>query len=100
MNSDLDLSISELAGFLEQRGETLWSKKARMAIERSDSNAKVVEVQSWFGGMGSLNDLILCEMNGHNVELNEYDAVNDQLERLRTDLLTSVARVLERTEDG
>jgi len=37
---------------------------------------------TYFGGMGSLNDLILCPENGHKVAKAEVSRVNDEIEAL------------------
>jgi hypothetical protein len=36
-----------------------------------------------FGGMGSLDDLVICEHNGHDVRPEEERTVNERLRRLR-----------------
>ncbi len=35
------------------------------------------------GGMGSFNDLVICQINGHKIEKNEEDFANEELERLK-----------------
>ena len=39
-----------------------------------------------FGGMGSLNDLVITPVNGHQVEVAELAVVNQELDALRSDM--------------
>ena len=37
------------------------------------------DVKSWFGGMGSINDLHLCKLNGHSVDPENETIANAEL---------------------
>ena len=39
-----------------------------------------------FGGMGSLNDLVITAMNGHRVEAADVGVVNQELDALRSNM--------------
>ncbi len=52
--------LSELVDILEAAGQAPgWAERARDALSISDEALLCQRVQSWFGGMGSLNDLVL-----------------------------------------
>lgn len=53
---------------------------------------------SAFGGMGSLNDLVIHPRNGHAIEDDEISAVNEELGRL-TSAVYSEASALRRELD-
>jgi hypothetical protein len=46
-----------------------------------------------FGGMGSLNDLVIHPMNGHPIAAADVDSVNKQLGGLRTRVYLAANRV-------
>lgn len=81
IDSDLRSTLLRLKSTLEQVGERAWLPRISRVLD-SDPMA-VHEVLSWFGGMGSLNDLWISVANGHRVtELNLRNA-DVELDRLR-----------------
>ena len=83
--------VAELAGLIEQaaelllaHGETHWASWLRVDAQRI-RNLDLFGVEhmlSAYGGMGSINDLILHPQNGHSLEESEVEATNDRLRRL------------------
>jgi hypothetical protein len=53
----------------------------RDAIGRQDLDP--AELLAWYGGMGSLNDLVIARMNGHKIEPSEEIAENRRMDELR-----------------
>ncbi len=78
--------LKELDELLDLVGETAWRHKIQDALLMPEVKQSE-HILGWFGGMGSFNDLLLCEINDHLVSPNNYDAVNDRLEKLRSSLL-------------
>lgn len=86
---ELSKTIQEAADLLLSVGEQHWGNwlaKDAALIRRSDFRG-VEHVLSAFGGMGSINDLIIHPINGHAVSEAETSIVNEKLEIL----LSSVA---------
>jgi hypothetical protein len=54
---------------------------------------------SAFGGMGSINDLVLHPMNGHKVDVNEVSTVNGRLNSLLERIYALVVK-LKREEEN
>lgn len=81
----LNNHLEECHKLLEDNGEGFWKfkiEKVILMLEKSYNYEHLPdEVLSWFGGMGSFNDLILCNENGHKVD--DIDASNKKLSELR-----------------
>ena len=78
------VTLDELVALLRRVGEDRWADRIaadRQAIERGDRHG-LDHFLSAFGGMGSLNDLIIHPLNGHDVGANDAEAVNELLSRL------------------
>ena len=71
-----------LFGVLERVGELHWAPRARAAS--SATAVDLYEVLSWYGGMGSLNDLIVGRANGHTVEASQAELLNQRIHALRS----------------
>ena len=65
---------------LDSVAESFWSSKVRRALGAIIDPA---EVLSWYGGMGSFNDLLIAEINGHRVRREQEAALNNRLDNLR-----------------
>jgi hypothetical protein len=66
---------------LEGVGETNWSSRLRQAAEKSPIDLPTV--RSWYGGMGSFNDVLIARINGHHIEPADEQEKNDMLNKLR-----------------
>ncbi len=62
-----------------------WLEKDMMLLEKSDFYG-IEHLLSAFGGMGSFNDLYICQENGHIIEKEETVLVNDKLFRLNSSI--------------
>lgn len=72
---------------LEKTGETYWSNKMDFLLkENIDDELMKNIIVTWFGGMGSLNDLYICKENGYLISENDEILVNEKLEKLRVDI--------------
>jgi len=91
MNKFLDLLV-ESKSLLEKCEERHWSEKINEVIKKinngSDFHEK--EIRSWFGSMGSINDLYLTKHNGHKIEPDQEDVVNARFRKLLDKLFSEV----------
>lgn len=88
-------ALAQLADLLEQHGEDHWAQWFRTdltRLQRGDGYA-LDHVLRAFGGMGSINDLMLCQANGHAVAPSDEAALDDQLRGL-LDLVHRAATAL------
>jgi hypothetical protein len=78
-------NLDEITTLLRDHGETHWlpwAMRCRNELETYDS-AAFDHVLGAFGGMGSLNDLLILTANGHAVRPGQEHSVNDRLSHLR-----------------
>lgn len=78
-------NLDETAALLRDHGETHWLgwvERCRSELAMYDA-AAFDHVLGAFGGMGSLNDLLILGANDHVVRPDEESAVNDRLDDLR-----------------
>lgn len=101
----LTAALTELQGLFDDVGEDAWHAWARDCLRlvgRGDGRG-LQKVRGAFGGMGSLNDLVIHPANGHRVAPDEAPGVNERLDELRTRLFDDVAalqRQLDSPGDG
>jgi hypothetical protein len=69
----LNDEIHALNNVLIKYGEGRW--KLPTVHSRND----VTHVLQMFGGMGSLNDLYICQINGHSIEKSQEPSVNNMI---------------------
>ncbi|WP_345063460.1 DUF6966 domain-containing protein [Leifsonia kafniensis] len=76
--------LNELGVLLAMYGESHWSKRLTYQSDRVNAfrlNA-YAGVKSEFGGMGSLNDLLIMKANGHQLEVADERSANDWVSSL------------------
>lgn len=78
--TELREAMVRAADLLDGVGEQFWANRIRAAGTGALDPA---EILSWFGGMGSFNDLLIAQVNGHRVPSDGENAVNDRLSELR-----------------
>jgi hypothetical protein len=76
----LTKALVEVLVLLDGVSEEFWSEKILAA---SREPVDVSEVLSWYGGMGSFNDLMIAAANGHTVAREAESLVNNRLDELR-----------------
>lgn len=77
-------------------GETFWSDKIQSALKEGGNSIDIYlleEILSWYGGMGSFNDLMISRYNDHLVDEKDEEKLNDELNRLRSQLYQEVVRL-------
>ena len=51
-------------------------------------NRQANEILRMYGGMGSINDLIISKANGHNIEISKENEINEQVGNLLASIYT------------
>jgi hypothetical protein len=96
-------ALADLVALLREYGESAWAAwldRDRQWIQRGDAYG-LEHLLGAFGGMGSLNDLLLHPANGHPVAPDRIDLINNQLQALRGQcwrLATDLRHELNRSE--
>jgi hypothetical protein len=81
---------------LRSVGEQFWSDKIRKVLDKGGDSLDLYllkEILSWYGGMGSFNDLMISEYNDHVLNGKDEDKLNDELANIRSDIYTEVVRL-------
>ncbi|WP_286829408.1 MULTISPECIES: DUF6966 domain-containing protein [Kordiimonas] len=94
---DLLSDLGRLSDLLNRVKAAFWASKvnkAKQFLDDGHHTAASEEMRSWFGGMGSLNDLVIHPVNGHAVSDKEMDAVNAELANLKSSLFIKLDRHL------
>lgn len=81
-------SLEIASDFLLKHGVPGWASWLAndAKLLRSGEYYGVEHILSAFGGMGSLNDLVLCPANGHQILDAEVDRANDELQTMLGDI--------------
>jgi hypothetical protein len=89
--------LDDLEQLLLQHGENFWGEWINSVTTRirNGDGYGPEELLGFYGGMGSLNDLIICPENGHRIEKEDEAKVNAQLKDL-LEQASSIARELLR----
>lgn len=88
MNSLIQLLIS-CEVLLRSVGENFWAGKIKTIIQKGSSELdmyRLEEILSWYGGMGSFNDLIISVHNDHKLNGQDEKKLNDELSKIRSDI--------------
>lgn len=95
MDTLIQLLIS-CEALLRSVGETFWSGKIQSALKKGGNSIDIYlleEILSWYGGMGSFNDLIISRYNDHLVADKDEENLNDELNRLRSQMYQEAMRL-------
>ena len=87
---NLETVLNDLLRLLDRCNEEFWYEKVRTAL-KDESVPRVAKVRDFFGGGGSLNDLVLSRFNDHSVTQAEEVELNEQLDRLRSEIFELVS---------
>lgn len=96
---ELLVLLEAAQSLLARYGEKHWSnwleKNARL-IKNLDLYG-VEQILTAYGGMGSINDLVIHPINGHQIKESEINSANEDFESLRTKIY-SLAKKLATEE--
>jgi len=90
-------AMTECKNLLQSVGETFWSQKIETFLSLRTENISADdarEVMTWFGGMGSFNDLMISAVNGHNVKPEDEDRYGHDLDHLRDTIYNEAKGIL------
>jgi len=77
--------------------EDFWANKIIGIKQKVDNNVDIYileEIESWYGGMGSFNDLIISNYNGHLIEEKYEKELNDELNKVRNQIYQEVIKLI------
>ena len=97
MNSLIQLLIS-CETLLRSVGEKFWADKIKRTLDKGGESLDfylLEEIISWYGGMGSLNDLIICEINGHLLKEKDEKTLNDEFNRVSSAIYEEAIRLTQ-----
>ncbi|MFG0285214.1 MAG: DUF6966 domain-containing protein [Phycisphaerales bacterium JB039] len=95
--SDLARDLKACSELLAQHGEEHWSSRIDRVLADDGTllrERSVREVMSWFGGMGSFNDILICAHNGHRIEQKHEDQINKEVRDLQSAIYNSAHSIL------
>lgn len=81
---------------LRSVGEAFWADKIQVVLKKGGSNIDLYlleEILSWYGGMGSFNDLMISGCNNHLVKGKSEEKLNDDLNRIRNQIYQEAVRL-------
>ena len=80
-------TLSDTYDLLSAVGEKFWASKIQLVLAQETFNFSTKStIDSWYGGMGSFNDLIICRINGHKIESKDESYINNRLNFLRSNI--------------
>ncbi|MCP3851347.1 MAG: hypothetical protein GY694_14055 [Gammaproteobacteria bacterium] len=83
---------------LRSVGEKFWADKIKRVLGKDEESLELYllkEILSWYGGMGSFNDLMISEYNNHILNGKDEEKLNDDLMSIRSAIYEEVIRLTE-----
>jgi hypothetical protein len=93
--AELFRAADALAKLLQDYGEQHWAawvSRDRQRIQDGDASG-IDHLLRAYGGMGSLNDLIIHPLNGHHIAAEDIDPVNARLTQLSSRVYSAAKRL-------
>jgi hypothetical protein len=93
--AELLAAVSALGELLRRYGEQRWAEwviRDRQRIRDGDAYG-IEHLLSAYGGMGSLNDVVIDPRNGHRIAEQDISAANERLRQLRSRTYTAAWRL-------
>jgi hypothetical protein len=94
--------LEAIEGLLRTHGENFWAEwidSADMRLRNSDAYG-LDELVSFYDGIGSLNDLIICPENGHVIRREDEEQVNAHLKDLLEEASSLAHKLQQRHADS
>lgn len=78
-------TLEEVVALLKRSGELHWWNliDGDLFFLRKEDLYGAERFFTYFGGMGSLNDLWLCQANGHSIPIESERVVSEEFQRVR-----------------
>ena len=70
---------------LRDVGEIFWTDKIKAVLNKSGGlleTHQLKEILSWYGGMGSFNDIMILACNGYSIDPMDEDKVNCEFKKV------------------
>lgn len=83
---------------LRKVGEDFWANKIKHILSATGKESDIYlieEILSWYGGMGSFNDLFISSYNDHQVSENDENKLNNDLNGIRSDIYNEAKNLLK-----
>lgn len=81
---------------LRKLGEIFWADKINHILKKGNANLDIYSIEkiiSWYGGMGSFNDLIISVYNDHSVAAEDEAMINERLSAIRSKIYQEAIRL-------
>jgi len=79
-DSEIERKLVEIYKLLSLVEEKNWSSKIKVILKKINENKPIPpkEILSWYGGIGSFNDVMISAFNGHKIvgDENEFREEN------------------------
>ena len=88
--------LTECEALLRKVDELFWADKIRHTLKKGNRALDLYSLEdilSWYGGMGSFNDLIISTHNDHLVDDKDEDEINKKLSSLRSKIYQEALRL-------
>ncbi len=96
----LEILLHRCEHFLRNVGESFWAENIDRLLGNSGEDLTPQHIQkilSWYGGMGSFNDLMISHRNGHDIPHDSsVDQLNTELCRLRDAIYHEAMKAAQR----
>ncbi len=76
--------------------EKFWADKIKRVLDKGGESLELYllkEILSWYGSMGSFNDLMISEYNDHVLNGKDEEKLNDELMSIRSAIYEEVVRL-------
>lgn len=95
VRAELLAAADALGELLQRYGEQHWADwviRDRQRIQDGDASG-IDHLLAAYGGMGSLNDVVIDPLNGHHIAAQDVRTVNKHLSQLRSRTYTAATRL-------
>lgn len=86
--------LTACEALLRSVGENFWADKIQDILNKIKEDIDyfylIEKIQSWYGGMGSFNDLLISKHNDHILNGRDENKINEDLTRLRNEIYQEV----------
>jgi hypothetical protein len=88
--------LDEGVALLDEHGESHWARwmhTVRAEVQMHDAHGLRRLLQA-YGGMGSFNDVVLTNLNGHQFDTKQERIANERLDALRSSMYSDATGLL------
>lgn len=99
-NHGLVSALEQTNSLLRGVAASFWANKLDQLLKacgHEPSSRDAQKILSWYGGMGSFNDLLISTINGHDVREEDEELLNDRLAELRELIYVEASKLARET---